>query len=101
MIVFKLPGTRVLFFISMELNSRRITAYFVLPETEHRTLEKIELFFSDKSRKLTDIRVRKITDHKKPNSENTESVGRNRSSIARVSDIIRSPTHRSDGGQAF
>lgn len=73
----------------------------MLPETEHRTLEEIELYFSDKSRKVTDVRVRKIADRKKSNTGNTERGGINRSSVARVSDIIRSPTHRSNGEQAF
>lgn len=33
--------------------------YFLLPETENRTLEDIELHFSDNKRKLTDIYIRK------------------------------------------
>lgn len=36
--------------------------YFYMPETENRTLEDIELHFSDNKRKLTDIRIRKIAD---------------------------------------
>lgn len=36
--------------------------YFLLPETENRTLEDIELHFSDNNRKLTDIRIRKVGD---------------------------------------
>lgn len=31
--------------------------YFFLPETEKRTLEDIELYFSDNNRKLTDIHI--------------------------------------------
>lgn len=32
--------------------------YFFLPETEKRTLEDIEIYFSDNKRKLTDIHIR-------------------------------------------
>lgn len=31
-----------------------------MPETEHRTLEEIELHFSDNSKSLFDINIRKI-----------------------------------------
>jgi hypothetical protein len=33
--------------------------YFFLPETERRTLEDIEIHFSDNKRKLTDIKIKK------------------------------------------
>lgn len=33
--------------------------YFWLPETENRSLEDIELHFSDNSKKLTDINIRR------------------------------------------
>lgn len=36
--------------------------YVFLPETENRTLEEVELYFSDKSRKLTDRHVKKTSD---------------------------------------
>lgn len=36
--------------------------YFVMPETENRTLEEVEVHFSDNKRKITDIRIRKIGD---------------------------------------
>lgn len=32
--------------------------YFTLPETEGRSLEDIELHFSDNNRKITDINIR-------------------------------------------
>lgn len=41
---------------------RRLCVLFViLPETEGRTLEEIELFFSDNKRPITDRHIRKIT----------------------------------------
>ena len=36
--------------------------YFFLPETERRTLEEIELHFSDNKKKLSDINIRKNVD---------------------------------------
>lgn len=36
--------------------------YIFLPETERRTLEEIELHFSDNSKKLSDIKIRKNVD---------------------------------------
>lgn len=38
---------------------RVIVMYFYLPETENRSLEDIEHFFSDRSRKMTDIKIHK------------------------------------------
>jgi hypothetical protein len=38
-----------------------IFIYFYLPETEKRTLEDIELHFSDNSKKLKDIKIPKNT----------------------------------------
>lgn len=39
-----------------------IYIYKYLPETERRTLEEIELHFSDNSKKLSDIKIRKNVD---------------------------------------
>lgn len=36
-----------------------IWMYFILPETENRTLEDIELHFSDNSKKITDRKITK------------------------------------------
>lgn len=36
--------------------------YFILPETENRTLEEIEKHFSENSRKLTDRNIQKFSD---------------------------------------
>lgn len=43
-----------------------IVAYFILPETEGRTLEDIELHFSVNSRKLTDRKIEKNAAGKNP-----------------------------------
>lgn len=39
--------------------------YLILPETENRTLEDIELHFSDNKRKLTDRKIAKSSDKSK------------------------------------
>lgn len=31
--------------------------FFIMPETEHRSLEEIELHYSDNSRSITDINI--------------------------------------------
>lgn len=36
-----------------------VVGYFIIPETENRTLEDIELHFSDNARKLTDRKIQK------------------------------------------
>lgn len=38
---------------------RFILMVFMLPETENRTLEEIELHFSDKKRSIFDIKIKK------------------------------------------
>lgn len=35
----------------------------IYPETEGFTLEEVELFFSDSNRKMTDLRINKISDN--------------------------------------
>lgn len=44
---------------------RWIVMYAILPETEDRTLEDIELHFSDNNRKLTDRKIAKFDGHPK------------------------------------
>ena len=39
-----------------------VLMYFILPETEGRTLEDIELHFSDDSNKITDWKINKAAD---------------------------------------
>uniref|UniRef100_A0A182R125 Major facilitator superfamily (MFS) profile domain-containing protein n=1 Tax=Anopheles farauti TaxID=69004 RepID=A0A182R125_9DIPT len=52
---FSLPGV-ILFYGVMGIIGLGFV-YFFLPETEKRTLEDIELYFSDNNRKLTDIYI--------------------------------------------
>lgn len=47
---------------SDSINFRFVVIYLILPETEGRTLEEIEAYFSDKSRKFNDIQIRTVHD---------------------------------------
>lgn len=52
-----------------------VLMYFVMPETEGRTLEDIELHFSDDSKKITDrIIAKSHRSSTKPSEQNTNSV---------------------------
>lgn len=64
---------RVRYFIDMKyifmvainndsINFSCVVIYLILPETEGRTLEEIEAYFSDKSRKFNDIQIRTVYD---------------------------------------
>lgn len=48
-----------------------ILMYLILPETEDRTLEEIELHFSDKTKKITDIKIIKSANN--TNSKDVEN----------------------------
>lgn len=50
--------------------------YFVLPETEGKTLEDIEIYFSDTQRKYTDIIIHSA-DNNLPHSMKTIKVEAN------------------------
>lgn len=47
-------------------------AYFTLPETEGRSLEEIELHFSDDSKTLTDRVIAKVTTKSMKSTKSTE-----------------------------
>lgn len=52
--------------------------YMYLPETERRTLEEIELHFSDNNKKLSDIKIRKNVDMAKEKSARNNNSFDNR-----------------------
>lgn len=52
---FSLPG--IAFFNCVVIGCGLILMYNIMPETENRTLEDIELHFSDNSKRLTDRNI--------------------------------------------
>lgn len=66
--------------------------YKILPETEGRTLEDIEMHFSDKTKKLTDHKISKPKETE-PNSESSfnEMTINNNS----MKDAVLTPLNRS------
>lgn len=56
-----------------------VVLYVILPETEGRTLEEIEQFFSDTKRKLTDREIRPITSNRRSVQEDIDIPGKIRS----------------------
>lgn len=65
-----LPGTSLLY--SVITGVGLVWLYFILPDTENRTLEEIEAHFTDDSKKITD---RKIYD-KTENSQTQHLLGK-------------------------
>lgn len=49
--------------------------YNILPDTENRTLEEIELHFSDKTKKITDRNIAKI--NSESNNVNVDKTNQN------------------------
>lgn len=64
---------------------RWIVMYFILPETEDRTLEDIELHFSDNNRKLTDRNIAKFDAMSKAENLKGNEAAK---SISTISSII-------------
>lgn len=60
----KLNETRFIIWLNLMMvidllsHYRLIIMYYILPETEKRSLEDIELHYSDDSKKITDIHIR-------------------------------------------
>lgn len=50
-----LPGISLFFCVIC--GAGLVLMYFILPETEGRTLEEIEIHFSDNSKKITDWKI--------------------------------------------
>lgn len=76
-ITFSLPG--VALFNCVIVAYGLILMYNILPETESRTLEDIEMHFADNSKKLTDHKIPKKTkiatgEEGRPSETSTRSV---------------------------
>lgn len=67
-----------------------ILMYYVLPETENRTLEDIELHFSDNSKKFTDRNIPKMKSKQKTvrNGRDSSELPTRPASVARESDEV-------------
>lgn len=57
--LLSLPGTAL--FNCVIIGLGLILMYLILPETENRTLEDIEMHFSDKSKKITHHKISKMS----------------------------------------
>lgn len=66
-----LPGISLLY--AFIYGAGLILVYFILPETEGRTLEDIELHFADNSKKITDHKIAKLSNFNKSIPDNFES----------------------------
>lgn len=74
--VFSLPGMSMLYACIGVFGL--VVGFFIIPETENRTLEDIELHFSDNDRKLTDRKIQKnVTgkDLQSTSNDNDKSSG--------------------------
>lgn len=69
-----LPGVSLLY--SVICGVGLILIYLILPETENQTLEDIELYFSDKSKKFTDRKIKKSQKSTKNYNTNETDIWR-------------------------
>lgn len=67
-----LPGLLLLYSV-LDITGL-VFIFFFVPETERRTLEEIELHFSDNNKKLTDIKIRKNVDMVEEKRRKTATV---------------------------
>lgn len=84
-----LPGVSLLF--SLICCFGLIWMYFIFPETEGRSLEDIELHFSDNSKRITDHHIAKSS-----NSKHSQSVNAHETNIY-VTTMTRKTTSFEDG----
>lgn len=66
-----LPGTSLLYCIVA--GTGLVFAYFILPDTDGRTLEEIEEHFCDNTKKITDRKIAKAADAQRKNADGTLS----------------------------
>lgn len=76
-----MPG--VALFNSIVIFVGLILMYNILPETENRTLEDIEMHFADKSKKINDRKIRKLD----PKPEDNGKAATKRVTIVEQSNI--------------
>ncbi|XP_055542460.1 facilitated trehalose transporter Tret1-like [Wyeomyia smithii] len=70
---FSLPGVILFYGICGSIGA--LFVYFFLPETEKRTLEDIEIYFSDNKRKLTDIHIERFSNQQKTEKSSASRQG--------------------------
>ena len=81
---FSLPGITLFNCIVMAYGL--ILMYKILPETESRTLEDIEIHFADKSKNLTHHKIPKKSKQKQGKESDSSKVAENAISIISVED---------------
>lgn len=71
--MLSLPG--VALFYGVMCGVGIITMYFIMPETEGRSLQDIELHFSNDSKRMTDWKISKSSNQSEMRSFATETIG--------------------------
>lgn len=65
-----------------------VLMYKIMPETENKTLEDIELHFSDDTKKITDRKIAKNNSTKKEERKMSDDIARTKDSVGLEADGI-------------